>query len=1218
MIRLYPKTLFITLLALFFVLMANANYLKNVPQKIVQPNGEIVNCYASGDEYYHWLHDEEGFTIVQNPLTGYFCYAIMDKDVLLASQYIAGVASPLSVGLTPYTNISPEKMREKREHYLSMDKEYLLKKTSKAPNAQKVNTKGAINNVVIYIRFAGESEFSVSQTDYTEMFNSTTTGVVSQHNYFNEVSYSTLNINTSFLPSNNGTTIISYQDSHPREYYMVYNATTNPQGYTDTQTAQREHTLLKSAIESVASQLPAGLNVDSDSDGYVDGICFIVQGSAAGWSEILWPHKWNLYTYRNMVSIGGKKVDTYNLQIQNSLDVSVLCHEMFHTLGAPDLYHYTKGIPVDINPVGVWDLMNQDNAQHMTQYMKWRYGKWIDNIPEITTSGNYTLNPVFTKENSCYMIKSPFSTTDYFVIEYRKKEKLDVVLPNEGLLVYKINQLYDGQGNGDGPPDELYVYRPGGSTTTLGTLSAAPFSANLGKTSFDDKTNPDPFLSTGAISGLSISNISTVGTTMTFHVDIFSPKNIDVGVTKILTPVTSPTLTSAEKIKVNISGLGTSEVASGVTVNYRINNGTVVSENFTGSLTTGKSIPFEFATPANLATPGTYKIKVYTTLTGDQNTANDTATLTITSFLPLDYLASRAVTFIDTYNDITTGTIITVDQAKDGLSSPTSFPDGFTFKLNGTSFSQFILSTNGFIKLGDQNPSSKSLYFTTYNTADGGIFNSTSSADNGIIAPFNHNLTAGTGGAEYRMAIEGTSPNRIVTIQFKNVRDNNDAIANQYSSMSFQIKLYEESNVIDFVYGTWTSSGNTSYFKTSLCGIRGMGNLPSQLIAVNKGSSTAWNQITFANSNYSTTATLNFGNGSRPAPENGRVIRFAPILTRYLTVREIYSMGQLPIDFATPHTISAAIVNNGTEAQSNIDVTLNVTGTNSFSPSVVNIPSISPNQEVVVSFNSYSPSIIGTSTISVTVPNNSSTPTSLKSITQSLNANVFNYVDPQTSAESAYTGSFIAACKYHVNTSARITSVDAMILNSSEVLSKSTKAYVFNANGAIIGQSNSYTVVNSSLGKWITFAITTPPFVANADFYVGLDCSNSYFGSYQTEKPTRSGAFFQIPIGGGSPLEFGYNARLMFRANATPSTGIDPNENNIVKIYSNTSDIFVELPTFKENSNLYVYNILGALVYKSDNLNQGVNKIRLNTVPGTYIVRVMTGNTVQTQKVVIE
>ncbi|HCT29184.1 MAG TPA: hypothetical protein DIW31_00255, partial [Bacteroidales bacterium] len=862
---------FVTFLISFNV---QASYLKNVPLKLAQPNGKVLNLYATGDEYYHWVHDENGYTIIKNPSTGFLCYAVLNDDELVASEFIVGEVSPASVGLEPWIKIPSWKINEIRDNFSNLEKNYMIQKTGKYSGPANIESKGEINNIVIYVRFAGESEYSVNQSFFGNQFNSTEPGVLSMHNYYDEVSYNTLSMVTHFLPANNGTQIISYQDSHPRSYFEQYDATTNPNGYQEAERTEREHTLLQAAVNFVTGQLDPGINIDNDGDGLVDNVCFIVQGSPGAWSTLLWPHKWSLYT--KDAYINGKKVNVYNFQLQSVLGVSVLCHEMFHSIGAPDLYHYTDGTP---DPVGVWDLMNSDNAQHMTQFMKWRYGKWIDNIPEITSSGDYTINPVFTKDNSCYKVKSPFSPTEYFVIEYRKKEKLDAVLPNEGLLIYRINTKVDGQGNRNGPPDELYVYRPGGSSTVAGDLNKAPFSENLNKTSINDKTNPDPFLSDGGIGGLNISNISSIGATMSFHIDIFNPLNIDAAATKIITPISSSTLTSTEKVKVLITNLGLTSIPSGLKINYKINGGSPVSQDYPTTLAAGKSVSFEFNQTADLSNPGVYTLEVYTTLASDMNTENDKVTTTIVNPIPIEYLAANASSTIGAYTDLTTGSIIAVDNAKNGLSAPITFPDGFVFKFCGTSFTKFILSTNGFIKLGEQNPSSRSLYYIEPQTAEGGIFNSTEGADNTIIAPFAEDLIPGDGGAEYRIDISGTAPNRIVTIQFKNVSDNGVKLPTQYSSINFQIKLYEESNIIEFVYGLWTPSSNTSVFKTSLCGLRGLGNFASQLLAVNKGSTQAWGVLAFTNGNYSTTATLNFGNtngGARPAPEVGRVMRFVP------------------------------------------------------------------------------------------------------------------------------------------------------------------------------------------------------------------------------------------------------------------------------------------------------------------------------------------------------
>lgn len=1217
--KFYAKKVLLFFVVILFASTVEASYLKNVPQKLVQPNGVVVNCFATGDEFYHWMHDEDGFTIVQNPTTGYYCYAELSGDKLVASPYVVGVIAPASVGLKPRINIPSKAVGEMRDQYLNQERIYSMQKTGRYNEPVRVQSKGSINNVVIYIRFAGENEYTATQSSIGDLFNSKTPGYLSMYNYYDEVSYGTLKIESHFLPSNNGTQIISYQDSHTRNYFQEYNATTNPIGYipdaNNTERTAREHTLLQSAINSVANQLDPNINIDNDGDGKVDNVCFIAQGAPGAWSSLLWPHKWQLHT--KDAYINGKKVWVYNFQLQTVLNTSVLCHEMFHSLGAPDLYHYTEGT---IDPVGPWDLMNQDNGQHMTQYMKYRYGKWIDQIPEISTSGDYSLNPVFTKDNSCYKVKSPYSTSEYFVIEYRKKEKLDSRLPGEGLLVYRIDSNADGAGNKNGPPDELYVYRPGGSLELEGTLVNAPLNLTNGRTTLNDKTDPNSFLSDGGVGGLSISNVSAAGSTITFHVDIVTPTTTDVAVTKIVTPVGGSSLSSSEKIKVMLSCLGTNSVSSGVKVNYRINNGTIVSQDFVGSLAAGASVSFEFTTAADFSSPGDYKLEVFTTLVGDLNTANDTSSAVIKNAAELDYKAALARTLVETYTDLTSGSVIAVDQVKDGLSAPVTFPDGFEFKYCGQTYTKFILSSNGFIKLGDQNPT-RSLYFSAPQTADEGLFNSTSDLDNSIIAPFNHDLVAGNGGAEYRMDISGTAPNRVVTIQFKNVSDNGAIVATQYSFMNFQIKLYETTRVIDFVFGSWTPSTNSSAFKTSLSGLRGLGNLPSQLLAINKASGSNWSDVTFANGNYNTTATLNFGNtvgGTRPAPVNGQVIRLTPQQENDVAVMDIYTMAQLPLNFGAPHKIQAVVSNFGKTVKTGVSVILSVSGANSFNPAAAIIPTLNPGDTVVVTFDSFTPTALGENVVTVSLADDDYSANNTKSVTQTVNSGLYSFAATGATAESAFKGSFVAVCKYHVTGSAKVTSVDAMILNNSAVSAQTTKAYVFNKSGVIVGQSNSFTTSANSLGKWVSFTILIPPTITDADYYVGLDCSNSYFAAHQTEKPMRTGAFYQIPVGGGTPVEVDKALRFMFRANVSTVTGVETEEATDVRIYSDTKVLFVEIPTLTADAKLIVYNILGNPIYRTNDLSQGLTRIDNNFSPGIYIVSLSNGEKVYTQRVVMQ
>lgn len=512
----------ITLITAFFAFMSRAAYLENIPVTVKQPDGQILNCFATGDEYYNWLHDARGYTIIQDHKNGFYVYAELKNGELSPTYLLPGKDDPAIAGLLPYTNISPEKMISIRNKILAETPAAPVNRDPKRKGISQAPNQGTMNNIVIFIRFKADTEYNDLVSLYDNMFNGGA-GVNSVKNYYEEMSYNKLHINSSFFPIPSGSTIISYQDTSIREYFMPYDSVTNPLGYKSSQRTDREFNLLKRAVDNVSSQIPAGLDIDYNNDGNVDNVVFVIYGATTAWNTLLWPHRWSLYGV--MASINGKRVWDFNLQVRDHLKNSgagVLCHEMFHSLGAPDLYHY-KSHPV--TPVGKWDIMasTTNPPQAMGAYMKYKYGKWYDTIPEIKTCGRYTLNPVTATSNIAYRIPSPNSTTEFFIVEYRVKQgTFEKSIPGTGLIIYRINTIANG--NASGPPDEIYVYRPNGDTNKNGVIDSAYFSANVNKTSFNYTTNPNCFLSNKTDGGINISNISEAGNTISFTLNFKNVK----------------------------------------------------------------------------------------------------------------------------------------------------------------------------------------------------------------------------------------------------------------------------------------------------------------------------------------------------------------------------------------------------------------------------------------------------------------------------------------------------------------------------------------------------------------------------------------------------------------------------------------------------------------------------------------------------------------------
>jgi M6 family metalloprotease-like protein len=522
------RLIFTTMVILtIFSAYLQAAWLDDIPRMVSQPDGTLIDLFVSGDEFHSWAHDAAGFTIVKDPSTGFYCWAMSQDGDLVSTGYPIHIHTPQSLNLRPRENISRERYMEYRAMWDSHSRGF----DTRTP------TTGVINNIVVFIRFADQVEFTETTDYYEHIYNSTIPGDNSLYRYFYDASYQQLEIVSHFYPLTSGSTVVSYQSPNPRDYYMPYCATTNPIGYQGGHLGQertdREHQLLAAAINAIAHQIPPSLVIDSTGDGFVDNVIFMIRGDSGEWSSLIWPHKWALFSVHAFIN--GKRVWNYNLNSeeyfyhQTAGGTALLVHEFGHSLGAPDYYRYWEQFIV---PTGIWEVMsNQTNPpQSMTAHTKWKYMGWIPQIPLLTTGGIYTLSPVSTHASSqAYRIASPYIYNEYFVVEYRSRTAslTDSTLPGSGLIVYRIQSGIDG--NSEGPPDELYVFRPGGTLHVNGEIRQAFFSAQANRTTMHDQTNPFSFLSNGMEGGLFLTHIGHADSTISFaYVDIWASRQFSI------------------------------------------------------------------------------------------------------------------------------------------------------------------------------------------------------------------------------------------------------------------------------------------------------------------------------------------------------------------------------------------------------------------------------------------------------------------------------------------------------------------------------------------------------------------------------------------------------------------------------------------------------------------------------------------------------------------
>jgi len=471
--------------------------LKNAPVDLVQPWGERLQALATGDEYRRRLHDASNHTLILDPTTGAWVYAQLDEGRLVPTAFVPGQIDPDVVGLPGGLDLSPELARAARVP--------LPRPLALAPsNAPRT---GTLNNLVVLVRFADEAELGEPASTYEALFNS---GSPSLRSYYAEVSYGELTVTTRFLPAPSNGWVVSYQDPHARSYYRPFSLFSNLDGYvSDNDRYDREQTLIYNATLAVQGAVPAGVDLDGDDDGVVDNVCYVVSGAADGWSDLLWSHMWELYQYN--VTLGGAAVVTFDLVMRSQLDLFTLSHEMFHSLGAPDLYHYSQD---GRTTVGDWDLMESGRG-HMSAWMKHRYGGWLA-LP-ILGPGTHTLQPLAAGAGSAGILDLPGSPTQQLVVEYRRKAgTFESAIPGSGLVIYRVDTALNG--NSGGPPDEVYAFRVGGTATSEGMYWESYFTSDVLRPAFGPGTDPAPFLADGTPVPLRVDDIGPAGTSITFTI----------------------------------------------------------------------------------------------------------------------------------------------------------------------------------------------------------------------------------------------------------------------------------------------------------------------------------------------------------------------------------------------------------------------------------------------------------------------------------------------------------------------------------------------------------------------------------------------------------------------------------------------------------------------------------------------------------------------------
>jgi M6 family metalloprotease-like protein len=493
-----------------------------------QPDGTPLQVRGWGDEHNARFETLDGFPVIQNPETGFYEYAAINREgtEVRASGARAGIDDPRERGLRPglpssraaaqaraqvSSGLPRGTMRweERRRRARTALRAAMMAAPGLAPAPPQMQTVGDYVGLCVLVEFPDvpatiareEVEAFCNQPGYSGFGNNG-----SVHDYFRENSLGRLRYTNVVAPY--------YRAQHPRDYY------TDPQvAYT-----VRTRELILEALTYLRGQGFDFSQLTTDNEGYVYALNVYYAGPVVNrWSEGLWPHAYNLAAPFPLMA--GKLANDYQItDMGNELTLGTFCHENGHMVcNFPDLYDYDS----DSQGVGVYCLMcaggafpgADRNPTHVCAYLK-RAAGWAESVRPLADGMTET---AVAGRNQFFIHAK--NGREYFIIENRNPQGRDEHLTDSGLAIWHVDHLGNNS-HQQGTPTRHYecALMQADGRRDLERNEDIGDAGDLyhegANPQFGDTTRPNSRWWDGSPSGLEIRNIGPAGRETTFSVRI--------------------------------------------------------------------------------------------------------------------------------------------------------------------------------------------------------------------------------------------------------------------------------------------------------------------------------------------------------------------------------------------------------------------------------------------------------------------------------------------------------------------------------------------------------------------------------------------------------------------------------------------------------------------------------------------------------------------------
>jgi len=374
---------------------------------------------------------------------------------------------------------------------------------------------------------------SVDPSEFDTLLYQAGTGSV--RDYYSEISYGQLDMITVHLPSATGWQAMPENKS----YYA-----NNEYGLGTGSYPNNAKKLVEDAIAAADSLVDFSL-YDNDGNGRLDALMIIHTGPGAeftGNKNDIWSHKWSITPQTR----DGILVSSYAMMPEywskpGDITIGVFAHELGHVFGLPDLYDTdgsSKGIGRwSLMAVGSWNGSLGNSPAHIDAWCRMQLGF----LSPVTPSSSAFGAPIPRIEDHATAYRlwdGGAPSAEYFLVENRQKVGFDAALPGSGLLIWHIDENVSSDNRNEWYPGHtssghyLVALTQADNNFNLeknqGSGDGAdPFPGSTGNRTFNATTSPNSLAYSGAVSFVTVSNISDSDSLMTADLTVSLVSGID-------------------------------------------------------------------------------------------------------------------------------------------------------------------------------------------------------------------------------------------------------------------------------------------------------------------------------------------------------------------------------------------------------------------------------------------------------------------------------------------------------------------------------------------------------------------------------------------------------------------------------------------------------------------------------------------------------------------